>query len=160
MGSSVITSARFASVAIAAVIFIAAPVFAQSYGFWTYEGLARTPAAYVGWTLSFRGKVVQVMDEHGIDGPFTALRIAISPDERSDIIYVEYRPSLSEPRILVGDMVEVRANFLGIKSYKTVLGATIEVPHVTACEVKNAPNSSIQVLRVPQQPVPCNPNPA
>jgi opacity protein-like surface antigen len=46
---------------------------------WTYDELARRPNAYAGWTLTFSGKVVQVMqEEEGVD-----LRIAISEKERT-----------------------------------------------------------------------------
>jgi hypothetical protein len=153
-------SARFASVVIAAIIFIAAPVFAQTQRWWSYEQfyqqLARTPETYAGSTVSFSGKVLQVIqDERG----GTVLRVGgVSPDGRNEIIYVEYRASLSEPRILEGDSVDVRAKFVGIKSYKAALGNIIQVPHVIACEVKNVPknNSSIQVLRAPQELVPCD----
>jgi peptidyl-prolyl cis-trans isomerase A (cyclophilin A) len=152
-----IISARFASVAIAAVIFIAAPVFAQTSSFWTYEQLARTPNAYVGSTLTFTGKVVQAtQDERG----GTVLRIAISPDGHSSIIYVEYGASPSEPRILEDDIVDVRAKFIGIKSYKAVIGNIIQIPHVIACEVRSIPKTTIQVVRVPLQPTPCDISPS
>ena len=122
---------------------------------WTYDQLARTPNAYAGWTLTFSGKVVQVMQEERGD---TTLRIAISPDGRNSIMYVEYRASSpSEPRILENDIVDVRGKFVGIKSYKAVAGNIIQVPHVIACEVRSTPRSTIRVLRAPQQPVPCDP---
>jgi len=88
----------------------------------------------------------------------TTLRIAISPDGRNSIMYVEYRASSpSEPRILENDIVDVRGKFVGIKSYKAVAGNIIQVPHVIACEVRSTPRSTIRVLRAPQQPVPCDP---
>jgi hypothetical protein len=132
---------------------VATPSNSQLAGYWTYDQLARTPDAYAGQTMSFSGKVVQAIQE----GEDRVLRIAFPPNER-DIFWVEYRASPS-PRILEGDVVDVRAKFVGIKSYKTVLGATVQVPHVIACEVKSVPQSqsSIQVLRPPQQIVPCEP---
>jgi hypothetical protein len=119
-----------------------------------YERLARTPQAYAGWTLSFRGKVVQVMQDNGD----TVLRVAVSPDGRNDVIYVEYRASASEPRILEGDFVGIRGKFVGIKSYKTVLGSTIQIPHAIACNVHTTIPDPPNVVRVPQQVVPCEPS--
>ena len=101
------------------------------------------------------GKVVQVTEEERGD---TTLRIATSPDGRNSIMCVEYRASSpSKPRILENDSVDVRGKFVGIKSYQAVLGNIIQVPHVIACEVRSTPRSTIQVLRPPQQPVPCDP---
>ena len=36
------------------------------------------------------------------------------------------------PRILEGDVVQLWGEFVGIKSYKAVLGQTIQIPHVVA----------------------------
>lgn len=128
------------------------PSNSQLASYWTYDQVARTPDAYAGWTLSFSGKVVQAIQ----DGRDTVLRIAFPPNGR-DIIWVEYRASPSEPRILEGDIVDVRGQFAGIKSYKAVGGNTIQIPHVIACEVHTRIPDPPNMVRVPQQIVPCNP---
>jgi hypothetical protein len=121
---------------------------------WTYDQLARTPDAYTGSTLTFSGKVLQALQGQGN----TILRIAISSDGHSDVMYVEYQAAPSEPRILELDIVDVRGRFVGIKSYTATLGNTIQIPHVIACEVHGTPKSSIQVMRAPQPIVPCEPS--
>jgi hypothetical protein len=62
------------------------------------------------------------------------LRVNVSRgkyDSWNDTIYVEYRAnSGSEPRILVGDIIGLWGEFVGIKSYTAVLGQTIQIPYV------------------------------
>lgn len=70
------------------------------------------------------------------------LRVNVSPGEYNtwkDTIYVEYRTNpASDRRIVDGDVIDFRGKFIGIKSYTAVLGQTIQIPHVIACEVRDA----------------------
>ena len=131
-----------------------------------YERLARTPQSYAGWTLLFRGNVVQVMQQ---DNEGTILRVDVNipptfpnevvpPDQyaygRNHITYVDYRASPSEPRIFEGDLILIHAKFVGIKSYTTVLGNMIQIPHATACGIWT-PNFKIGVWSARQ---PCEPS--
>ena len=57
----------------------------------------------------------------------------------SDTIFVDYRAnSTSDARILEGDVIQLWGEFVGIKSYKAVLGQTIQIPHVVARAIENA----------------------
>lgn len=98
----------------------------------SYEQLARSPTAYAGQLVTFRGKVVQAV-QGGLD---YALRVNVSRgkyDIWQDTIYVDYRAASGrEPRILDNDVVQLWGEFAGIKSYKAVLGQTIQIPHVVA----------------------------
>jgi hypothetical protein len=97
-----------------------------------YDLLARSPTNYQGRLVSFQGKVIQATQ----GGLSYVLRVNVSHgkyDSWNDTIYVEYRASSeSEPRILVGDIIGLWGEFVGIKSYTAVLGQTIQIPHVVA----------------------------
>ncbi|MHC2373364.1 hypothetical protein ACVIQT_008012 [Bradyrhizobium diazoefficiens] len=98
----------------------------------SYEQLARSPTAYTGRLVTFTGKVVQAT-QGGLD---YVLRVNVSRgkyDIWQDTIYVDYRAASGrEPRILDSDVVQLWGEFVGIKSYKAVLGQTIQIPHVVA----------------------------
>jgi hypothetical protein len=104
-----------------------------------YSALAREPNKYVGMNLTFRGRVDQAI-ENGAD---VVLRISMWSNENgewSDTIYVDYRKgSNSEPRILTNEIVEVRGDFVGIKSDTGLLGNTVLIPHIIVSTVQPAP---------------------
>jgi hypothetical protein len=96
----------------------------------TYEQVARNPVDYFNSVITMSGKIVQTIEENGIG----FLRIDVVPldtasPRRSDIILVEYPIDRSVARLLDGDSVRFAARFLGIRSYKTVLGAAVQVPY-------------------------------
>ena len=97
-----------------------------------YQSLARAPANHVGALVTMRGKVVEAVESHG----HVTLRVNVTRgqyDHWSDTVYVEHRrQSDSAPRILAKDIVAIWGTFEGIKSYTTVLGATVQIPHVSA----------------------------
>jgi hypothetical protein len=97
-----------------------------------YQAFAREPQKYTGATVSLRGKVVQAVESYGN----MVLRVDVTPgqyDVWKDTVYVEYRRrSDTEPRVLDKDIVAIWGKFEGIKSYTTVMGATVQIPYVTA----------------------------
>ena len=107
-------------------------------GFIGYDLLARSPINYEGRLVSFQGKVIQAAQS----GLSYVLRVNVSRgkyDIWNDTIYVDYRAnSGSEPRILVGDIIQLWGEFVGIKSYTAVLGQTIQIPYVVARVVESA----------------------
>jgi hypothetical protein len=103
-----------------------------------YDLLARSPTNYAGSLVSFRGKVVQATQS----GTSYVLRVNVSRgkyESWSDTIYVDYRAgSTADPRILEGDIIQLWGEFVGIKSYKAVLGQTIQIPYVIARAIESA----------------------
>jgi len=103
-----------------------------------YDLLARSPSNYEGRLVSFRGKVIQATQS----GLSYVLRVNVSRgkyENWSDTIFVDYRAnSTSDARILEGDVIQLWGEFVGIKSYKAVLGQTIQIPHVVARAIENA----------------------
>jgi hypothetical protein len=122
---------------LAAGIFLATLCSLDAVG-QDYQTLARQPTAYSGRIVSFRGKIIQSL-QTGVD---YVLRVNVTRGEYNswqDTVYVEYRAnSPSEMRIIEGDIIDFRGRFDGIKSYTTVLGATVQIPHVIACQIRNA----------------------
>jgi hypothetical protein len=104
-----------------------------------YDLLARAPTQYAGRLVTFQGQVIQVSQ----DGLFYALRVNVTRgkyDFWKDTIWVDYRAgSGSEPRILEKDIITLWGEFVGIKSYKAVLGQTIQIPHVVARAIQSVP---------------------
>jgi hypothetical protein len=97
----------------------------------SYELLAKFPASYSDSLIIGRGKVIQAID----DGDDVVMRVNVTADESyrifTDTVYVEYHRGFpSGPRIIEDDIVEFAGEFLGIKTYRSVMGATIQIPFV------------------------------
>ena len=63
------------------------------------------------------------------------MRINVTADRSyrifTDTVYVEYHRGFpSGERIIEDDIVEFAGEFLGIKAYRSVMGATIQIPFV------------------------------
>jgi hypothetical protein len=99
-----------------------------------YERLARDPGKYQGAIVVLEGKVIQSLE----NGQNLTLRVNVAADDwqhnfQGDIVYVDYRKNRpDEARILEGDKVRFWGKYVGILSYKAVLGQTIQIPHVVA----------------------------
>ncbi|MDA9401732.1 hypothetical protein XH79_23830 [Bradyrhizobium sp. CCBAU 45389] len=111
----------------------------------SYDDISRRPEEFTGASLILKGKVIQVID----NGSGGMLRVNVTPSEDyrgfSDTVYVEYRRGPSERgRILEGDVVSVRGLFTGITSYRSVLGATIQIPGVRSTEMPTVEGHSTQ----------------
>lgn len=97
----------------------------------TYKQLARNPEDYKYEYCKFKGKVLQVME-----GTFlNQMRIAVNGNY-DNVLYVTYNPRNLDSRILEDDYVTVYGKSTGIYSYKSVLGATISIPSLSADKVE------------------------
>jgi hypothetical protein len=97
----------------------------------SYEMLAKFPDSYSNSRIITRGKVIQAID----DGTDVVMRVNVTADQSyrifTDTVYVEYHRGFpSGERIIEADIVEFAGEFLGIKSYRSVMGATIQIPFV------------------------------
>lgn len=96
----------------------------------SYIDIARNPNNYVGRKAVFKGKVIQVQ-EYGKD---IVLRVNVTKGEYNiwdDTIYVDYqRKDDNESRVLTDDIITMYGEVKGIKSYTTVLGNKISIPHL------------------------------
>lgn len=109
-------------------------------GIISYQTLARAPESFANFAVNGRGKVIQVVEA----GDDITLRVDMTRGPQglssSDTIYMEYRRELiSEPHILVNDVVAFSGKFIGLKSYTTVLGATMQLPYVVAQSLRTVP---------------------
>lgn len=95
-----------------------------------YDDLARNPQKYQGMKVKFSGEVVQVMEEGGQ----TILRINVTYDGTgyNNTVYVTYKPSKDESRILENDMVTFYGVCKGLKSYQSTIGTQITIPYIDA----------------------------
>jgi hypothetical protein len=96
----------------------------------SYSDLMRRPEDYLDREVLFAGKIEQVVDSSG--GDFT-LRVNVTPDADqkffTDTVLVFYsNPTDANLRMLEGDLVRFVGTFVGIRQYRTVLGANVRVP--------------------------------
>lgn len=99
----------------------------------SYDDVARNPDDWKGKKVTFRGKVIQVMQ----DGDDYTLRVNVTEQRYywSDTILVSYSASDGASRILEDDIVTLYGVMKGMYSYTSVLGATITVPLMLATYV-------------------------
>ena len=110
-------------------------MFKDSCSQYSYEEISRNPYDYLGEPAYFRGKVVQVMEEEILGVTWCVLRVNVTPTRYTwdDTIYVNYYGySPSKGRIFEDDIIEMWGTLEGIKTYKSILGATISIPQFNA----------------------------
>ena len=105
----------------------------DSSGYYTitknnYDEIARNPNPYQGQNITFKGKVLQVVERSS--GP-NVYRVAVGSDYGC-VFYVEYSLPKSSPRILEGDTVTLKGEYYGIFTYSTTMGSSVSVPAIIA----------------------------
>jgi hypothetical protein len=99
-----------------------------------YQMLAQRPDQYVGEIVGFNGRVAQSIQAEG--AYVLRVEVAGGPNKTwKDAVYVEYRGPMHRA-IADGDIIHFRGKFIGIKGYEAVLGNTVHIPAVRACELK------------------------
>ncbi len=96
----------------------------------TYDELFRNNEEYVGKLVLYKGEVVQVL---GSSGDW-AFRIAVTEEGEyytyyTDVVYVDYDRT---ERFLERDIVEFIGEIKGLTSYKSIMGAPVEIPRIEA----------------------------
>ena len=97
-----------------------------------YKDVARDPNKYVGKAAVFRGNVIQVQE----NGAYVVMRVNVIENgsvQYDSTLYVEYqRKDDNESRVLEGDTVKVYGKMNGIKTYESVFGNQVSIPHLLA----------------------------
>ena len=91
-----------------------------------YQSLVHHPDGFVGFIVSFRGKVVRSV----LDGSDYTLQVNVTQVDSAtwnDPVSIDYRVRSEQERILVGQIVDFRGKVAG------TLGT---MPHVIACDVR------------------------
>lgn len=96
-----------------------------------YEEIARNPEPYRFKGMTFKGKVIQVIEGSGGENSY---RIAVDSDSNC-MFYIEYTLPSGSPRILEKDTVTVTGLYFGIFSYTTTLGSTVSIPAMLASDM-------------------------
>ena len=97
----------------------------------TFDNLARTPNDYEGKRVTFRGKVVQVVEsDTEVD-----IRLAID-DDYNKMIFLIYDPNIVSSRVLEDDMITIYGNSCNLYTYTSTFGGDITIPliYVTMIE--------------------------
>ena len=97
-----------------------------------YEEYARNPDKYEGNDITFKAKVLQVVERSY--GP-NIYRVSVDSDS-SSVFYVEFTPAKGASRILEKDIVTIKGEFYGIYTYTTTLGSSVSIPAILATEMK------------------------
>ena len=97
---------------------------------YSYTELARDPNTYVGKNAKFTGKVIQVSEGLGS----TVMRVDVTQGKYSwdDTLYVTYTPKDGESRILEDDIITIYGEMQPLKTYTTVMGASVSIPAIDA----------------------------
>ena len=101
----------------------------------SYTDLMRSPDAYKNTIVYYRGQILEVQNVYGNQ---YMLRIATKGQQylgqslgyTDDIIYVDYNGDNTGDRPVVGDIVDLWGNFVGLKTYTAVLGNQITIPEI------------------------------
>lgn len=91
---------------------------------YSYDQLARTPDTYEGKKVKFSGKVLQAQEDTESDFGVIILTI----DSSYNNVYVAYKLSNLDFRVLDGDQITIYGVAHGMYSYETVRGNTLTIP--------------------------------
>ena len=97
----------------------------ENYGYVDYKSLARNPDEYLGKSLTYSGRVIQVIEGDDI----TQLRIAVNSDYDS-VVLVSYPKDMVVSRILDDDYVTIFGTSFGLYTYEATSGASITIPWI------------------------------
>lgn len=90
----------------------------------SYSGIERNPEEYKGRRAYFSGKVIQVSE-----GWFDSVTLRVQ-ESNGNIWYVTYTRTDGEARILEGDKITCYGECDGVKSYTTIAGHQVTIPHL------------------------------
>jgi hypothetical protein len=94
-----------------------------------YREFFRYAEEYKGKPVYFEGEIIQVMDD--------CYRVAVEKTNYGwDFNSVVYTCGSSDVRILEEDVVQIYGFGDGIQRYRTVLGATVEIPRIKAVRIE------------------------
>lgn len=99
----------------------------------TYDNLARNPDKYKYKRITFRGKVVQVMEDDENDQ--TQIRLA-TKDGYDDVIFVVFDRSIVKTRVLEDDIIRFYGTSAGLITYESTMGGNITIPAASAEKIK------------------------
>lgn len=102
---------------------------------YSYEEIARNPDKYKGEKAKLTGKVIQVGQQQTADGQiYYILRVGIKKGYSyySNVVFVEYYASQTDPRILEDDIITMYGRLNGEITYESTMGASITIPHFLA----------------------------
>ncbi len=109
-----------------------ANVVKENYGYVEYSELARNPNNYEGKSLSYEGKVIQVLEDRSISGLNSLSILMVVGGNYDNLVRVTYIIGNDESRILEDDYIHVYGTSNGLYSYETVRGNENTIPEITA----------------------------
>ena len=96
-----------------------------------YETFARNPDPYAGKQITFKAKVIQVVEGRNGNNVY---RVTVDSDSNC-VFYVEYTLPAGSSRILEKDVVTLSGEYYGLYTYSTTMGAAVTVPALIATDI-------------------------
>ncbi len=107
----------------------------ENYGYVNYDDLARNPNSYKGKSLTYEGKIAQLMedsdtlaDSHMV---FVQMRLAVGGNY-NNIVWVSYLIGSDDSRFLENDYVQIYGKAEGLYTYTSTMGKSVTIPSISA----------------------------
>lgn len=101
----------------------------------SYDHIAREPDKYSGKKVQFVGEIIQAQEV----GSSIILRVNVTETDFGlfeDTIWVNYTYQENQKRLLEEDIVYIWGEIQGLKTYESVLGASITIPEINARSIE------------------------
>lgn len=99
----------------------------------SYKDLARNPDTHEGELVKLKGEVIQVQEAQSALY-YNVYRINVTKKRYywTDTVYVTYDGYGASSRILDDDIVTFYGEYMGLKTYETIMGGSVTIPWVQA----------------------------
>ncbi|MGL5381053.1 hypothetical protein [Clostridium sp.] len=98
----------------------------------TYSQIARNPDDYKGSKVTFKGKVIQVLEGDGE----VQVRLAVN-GSYDNVIYGVYSSDIVKSRVLENDTITIMGTSCGLLTYKSTMGSDITIPSILVEKIES-----------------------
>lgn len=107
--------------------------FKASCQTYTFEQMARNPESFKGTNVKLTGEVVQALyGSNSVDLRVNITKKGTYSPYYTDTVYVTYDTKTGEDKILEDDIITIYGTSMGDYTYKSTIGATINLPLISA----------------------------
>ena len=107
--------------------------FKESCKTYTFEQMARNPDNFNGTNVKLTGEVIQALySSNSVDLRVNITKKGTYSPYYTDTVYVTYDTKTGEDKILEDDIITIYGTSMGDYTYKSTIGATINLPLISA----------------------------
>lgn len=92
----------------------------------TFQDISRSPDTYKGKKVKFTGTLLQVIEGYS----YNEARMSTN-GRYDDVIYIRYKTSIIDVRLLKDDEITICGTFSGLRTYETIMGNNVTVPEIS-----------------------------